>query len=159
MNETPDRTLGYVLIDVARLFRKRFEQRARATELGLTRAQAAVLARLALQEGINQITLAQALELEPISVARLLDRLQSAGLIERRPDPGDRRAWVLYLTPKARPLLARIRKLAAEIRDEAMAGLTPAAREQLMETLLALKANLSSRTADDEETGEPAERA
>ena len=78
-------------------------------------------------------------------------------MIERRPDPGDRRAWVLYLTPKARPLLARIRKLGAEIRDEAMAGLPPEAREQLMETLLALKANLSSRTADDEEAPRDAE--
>src|SRR5215831_20035136 len=81
-HEIPSRTLGFVLNDVARLMRKRFEQRARAASLGLTRAQAAVLAHLARQEGINQAALAQLLELEPITLARLLDRLQAAVLIE-----------------------------------------------------------------------------
>lgn len=98
IQEIPSRTLGFVLNDVARLMRKRFEQRARAASLGLTRAQAAVLANLARQEGINQVSLAQILELEPITLARLLDRLQAASLIERRPDPKDRRAHLLYLT-------------------------------------------------------------
>ena len=83
IHEIPSRTLGFVLNDVARLMRKRFEQRARAAALGLTRAQAAVLANLARQEGINQAALAQTLELEPITLARLLDRLQAVALIER----------------------------------------------------------------------------
>ena len=104
-HEIPSRTLGFVLNDVARLMRKRFEQRARAAALGLTRAQAAVLAHLARQEGVNQVSLAQILELEPITLARILDRLQAAGLVERRPDPKDRRAHLLYLTPSAFPLL------------------------------------------------------
>jgi DNA-binding MarR family transcriptional regulator len=141
-HEIPSRTLGFVLNDVARLMRKRFEQRARAAALGLTRAQAAVLAYLARQEGINQAALAQLLELEPITLARLLDRLQAAGLIERRPDPKDRRAHLLYLTGAAYPLLDRIFALAAEVREDALAGVAEAERGRLLDLLIEMKANL-----------------
>ena len=141
-HEIPSRTLGFVLNDVARLMRKRFEQRARAAALGLTRAQAAVLAYLARQEGINQAALAQLLELEPITLARLLDRLQAAGLIERRPDPKDRRAHLLYLTAAAYPLLDRIFELAAEVREDALAGVAEADRGRLLDLLIEMKANL-----------------
>src|SRR5258707_15845407 len=98
----PEKPLGFVLHDVARFLRKRFELRGRDAQLGLTRAQWSVLAHLARQEGINQAALAQILEIEPITLVRLLDRLQAAGLVERRPDATDRRARVLYLTPAAR---------------------------------------------------------
>jgi len=141
-HEIPSRTLGFVLNDVARLMRKRFEQRARAAALGLTRAQAAVLAHLARQEGINQAQLAQHLELEPITLARLLDRLQAAGLVERRPDPKDRRAHLLYLTKAAYPLLDRIFALAAEVREDALAGVAEADRGRLLDLLIEMKANL-----------------
>ena len=141
-HEIPGRTLGFVLNDVARLMRKRFEQRARAAALGLTRAQAAVLANLARQEGINQAALAQLLELEPITLARLLDRLQAAGLIERRPDPKDRRAHLLYLTAAAYPLLDRIFALAADVREDALAGVAEAERGRLLDLLIEMKANL-----------------
>jgi DNA-binding MarR family transcriptional regulator len=141
-HEIPSRTLGFVLNDVARLMRKRFEQRARAAALGLTRAQAAVLAYLARQEGINQAALAQLLELEPITLARLLDRLQAAGLVERRPDPKDRRAHLLYLTAAAYPLLDRIFALAAEVREDALAGVAEAERGRLLDLLIEMKANL-----------------
>ena len=141
-HEIPGRTLGFVLNDVARLMRKRFEQRARAAALGLTRAQAAVLAHLARQEGINQAALAQLLELEPITLARLLDRLQAAGLIERRSDPKDRRAHLLYLTDAAYPLLDRIFALAAEVREDALAGVAEADRGRLLDLLIEMKANL-----------------
>jgi MarR family transcriptional regulator, transcriptional regulator for hemolysin len=141
-HEIPSRTLGFVLNDVARLMRKRFEQRARAAALGLTRAQAAVLAHLARQEGINQAALAQLLELEPITLARLLDRLQAAGLVERRPDPKDRRAHLLYLTEAAYPLLDRIFALAAEVREDALAGVAEADRGRLLDLLIEMKANL-----------------
>src|SRR5262245_29072023 len=141
--DVPQRTLGLVLHDVARALRKRFEQRARAAELPLTRAQWSVLAHLARQEGINQAALAQVLEIEPITLVRLLDRLQAAALIERRPDPRDRRARVLYLTPAARPLLERIWALAASVREEAMAGLSEAERDQLIAMLLRIKSNLT----------------
>jgi MarR family transcriptional regulator, transcriptional regulator for hemolysin len=159
VSDSPDRTLGFVLHDVARLLRKRFEQRARVAKLGLTRSQWQLLAYLARQEGINQTALAQLLEIEPITLTRQLDRLESSGLVERRPVPGDRRARVLFLTPAAQPLLARIRELGAQVREEAMAGLSPDARDQLMTALLAVKANLSDRTAADSPETEMREAA
>jgi MarR family transcriptional regulator, transcriptional regulator for hemolysin len=155
IHEIPSRTLGFVISDVARLMRKRFEQRARAAALGLTRAQAAVLANLARQEGINQVSLAQTLELEPITLARLLDRLQAARLIERRPDPKDRRAHLLYLTDAAYPLLDRIFALAAEVREDALAGVAEPHRALLLDMLIAIKANLTEEAGDVEPAGEP----
>jgi MarR family transcriptional regulator for hemolysin len=153
-HEIPGRTLGFVLNDVARLLRKEFEQRARAAALGLTRAQASVLAYLARQEGINQAALAQLLEVEPITLARLLDKLQAAGFIERRPDRRDRRAHLLYLTEAAWPLLDRIFALAAEVREEALIGVAETDRNLLLETLLTMKGNLLRRTADIEPRSE-----
>lgn len=147
----PQRTLGFVLHDVARVMRKRIEQRARAEALPLTRAQWSVLAHLSRQEGINQAALAQILEIEPITLVRLLDRLQTAGLVERRPDPTDRRARVLFLNPAAHPLLERIWKVAAAVREEAMEGLSEAQRDALMQTLLTIKSNLSEKIVDDPE--------
>ncbi|HUA55020.1 MAG TPA: MarR family transcriptional regulator [Candidatus Sulfotelmatobacter sp.] len=151
----PERTLGFVLHDVARVLRKRFEQRAREAQLGLTRAQWSVLAHLARQEGINQTALAQILEIEPITLVRLLDRLQAAGLVERRPDQSDRRARVLYLTPAAHPLLEQIWGLAAVVREEAMAGLPDRERDQLMGMLLKIKGNLTERIVDDSDDQPP----
>jgi MarR family transcriptional regulator, transcriptional regulator for hemolysin len=153
-HEIPSRTLGFVVNDVARLMRKRFEQRARAAALGLTRAQAAVLANLARQEGINQAALAQLLELEPITLARLLDRLQAAALIERRADPKDRRAHLLYLTEAAYPLLDRIFELAADVREDALAGVAEADRSRLLDLLIAMKANLNARSFEIETAAE-----
>ncbi|HUC69969.1 MAG TPA: MarR family transcriptional regulator [Stellaceae bacterium] len=153
IQEIPSRTLGFVLNDVARLMRKRFEQQARAASLGLTRAQAAVLANLARQEGSNQVSLAQILELEPITLARLLDRLQAAALIERRPDPKDRRAHLLYLTESAYPLLDRIFALAAEVREEALAGIPEPERGLLLDMMLRMKTNLIEHAVEAENTG------
>lgn len=153
--ENLDRNLGFLLHDVARLLRKRFDQRART--LGLTRAQWSVLAHLARNEGINQAALAETLEIEPITLVRLLDRLEAAEWVERRPDPKDRRARLLYLKDKARPVLEKMRALGAATREEAMAGLSDAARRQLIETLLAIKANLSTQAAG--EAGEEIGRA
>src|ERR1700758_1358765 len=153
IHEIPSRTLGFVLNDVARLLRKRFEQRARAASLGLTRAQAAVLANLARQEGINQVSLAQILELEPITLARLLDRLQAAELIERRPDPKDRRAHLLYLTDAAYPLLDRIFALAAEVREDALAGIAEPDRNLLLEMMLKMRLNLIEQASEAEAAG------
>jgi MarR family transcriptional regulator for hemolysin len=148
IHEIPSRTLGFVLNDVARLLRKRFEQRARAASLGLTRAQSSVLAYLARQEGINQAALAQILDLEPITLARLLDRLQAAGLIERRADPKDRRAHLLYLTEGAYPLLDRIFALAAEVREEALVGIPEPDRDRLLDMLITMKSNLIEQAAE-----------
>src|SRR5882672_3339347 len=100
-----DVSFGFLLHDIARLMRKRFDQRARG--LGLTRAQWQVLAHLARHEGINQAGLAEILEIEPITLGRLVDRMADSGWLERRADPNDRRARLLYLTAKARPVFDR----------------------------------------------------
>ena len=135
-----DRHLGFLLHDVARLLRKRFEQKARG--MGLTRAQWQVLAHLARREGIHQGGLADILDIEPITLVRILDRLEAASLVERRSHATDRRLRLLYLTPKAHPLLEQIWRLGAETREEALNGISAADRERLIATLLTMKANL-----------------
>jgi DNA-binding MarR family transcriptional regulator len=150
-------TLGFLMHDVARMHRKRFEQRARAARLELTRAHYSVLAHLARHEGCNQSFLAQVLEIEPISLMKQLDRLEALALIERRPAPDDRRARHLYLMPAAHPLLVRIHKLGAEVREEALTGISPEDRQRLFDILLAMKSNLAGRV-DMEPMAEPVER-
>ncbi|WGF88690.1 MarR family winged helix-turn-helix transcriptional regulator [Marinivivus vitaminiproducens] len=147
--EAPERVFGFVLSDVARLMRKRFEQQARAEGLELTRAQWSVLARLARREGLRQTELAAILEVEPITLARQLDRLEAAGMVERRLDPSDRRARLLFLKPAAHPLLDQIRAVGLTIREEALAGLSPAERETFLALLVRVKGNLSDRLAAD----------
>jgi DNA-binding MarR family transcriptional regulator len=149
--EAWERSMGFLLHDVARLMRKRFEQHARSKALGLTRSQASVLGHLARQEGINQVSLAQLMDLEPITLVRLLDRLQEAGLIERRADPQDRRARVLYLTAQAWPLLDRVGALARSVYDEAMVGLSTPERERLVDALMTMKTNLIDRMVSSPE--------
>jgi DNA-binding MarR family transcriptional regulator len=148
--DQPFRTLGFLLHDAARLLRKRFEQKARAHGSNLTRAQWSVLAHLNRQEGVNQATLADTLDVEPITVARLVDKLEQLGLVERRADPTDRRVRRLYLQPAAEPLLAEMREIGAAAREEAMRGLSPEQREQLIEMLLTVKTNLVERECRDD---------
>jgi DNA-binding MarR family transcriptional regulator len=133
-------TLGFLLHDVARFLRKRFEQHARG--LGLTRSQWQVLAFLAPKEGIHQAGLADILDLEAITLARILDKLEACGLIERRAHPTDRRIWLLYLTEKAHPMLAQMRVLGERTRAEALQGIPDAARELLMQSLATMRENL-----------------
>lgn len=133
-------TLGYLLHDVARLLRKRFEQRAR--HLGLTRSQCQVLAYVARNEGIHQGGLADLLDVEPITLVPILDRLQGRGLLERRPHPTDRRARQLYLTDDAHPLLAAIFALGEATRAEALDGLPDDLRQALNDGLVRMKENL-----------------
>jgi MarR family transcriptional regulator for hemolysin len=134
-------TLGFLLHEVARLLRRRFEQNAR--DFGLTRSQWQVLAYLANNEGINQSGLADLLEIEPITLGRIVDRLQARGLIERHPDPSDRRVWLLHLTLAARPKLSQLRRLGEVTRGEALAEVPEADTECLLKTLQTLKANLT----------------
>ena len=138
-----ERSFGYVLFETARLMSKRFDQRART--LGLTRAQCAVLVRLVQHEGINQARLAELAELEPISLARCLDRMEQAGWIVRRLDPADRRARLLYMTEKAKPLFDQVLEVGFETRAEALAGLSPADRDLLVDLLLQVRGNLSDK--------------
>jgi DNA-binding MarR family transcriptional regulator len=143
-------TLGFLLHDVARLLRKRLEQRARAAGIGLTRAQWQALANIARCEGINQAGLAAILDVEPITLGRLLDRMEATGLVERRHDPKDRRQRNLFLTERAWPELERIRALGALAREEALAGLDESARRRLLDTLSGIKANLQASLAGSE---------
>ena len=144
-NPNLDCSFGFVLHDVARLLRKRFDQRAKC--MGLTRAQWQVLAHLQRHEGINQAGLAEILELEPISVARLIDRMEEGGWVERRPDPTDRRAHRLFMTARAQRVLIRARQLYEDVRAEAFAGLTEAERDDFMKKLLHIRGNLSEHPA------------
>jgi DNA-binding MarR family transcriptional regulator len=134
-------TLGFLLHEVARLLRRRFEQNARGS--GLTRSQWQVLAYLAQNEGINQSRLAELLDIEPITLGRIVDKLQMLRLVERHPDPSDRRVWLLHLAPAARPKLTQLRKLGEFTRGEALAGVSEADIGRLLTTLLTLKANLT----------------
>jgi MarR family transcriptional regulator for hemolysin len=135
------RTLGFLMFDVGRLWGKRFDQRAKP--LGLNRAQAKVLGYLARNEGINQAGLAELLEIEPITLVRLLDRMGHAGWVERQPDPNDRRAHRLYLGAKARPVLAAIRKVSDETREEALDGVSPREHELFRQMLERIHGNLA----------------
>jgi DNA-binding MarR family transcriptional regulator len=152
--QNPDQMFGLVLHDVARLLRRGYEQRLRATGIGLTRAQCAVLVHLARQEGTNQACLAQILDIEPITLVRLLDRLESLGLIARKPDPKDRRAYVLELTDKARPVLDQIYDLALGVYEGAQAGLSKTDTARLLAQLHTIKSNLVAMT----DTSKPSPR-
>lgn len=153
----PERSFGFLLHDIARLMRKRFDQRARV--LGLSRSQWQVLAHLSRHEGINQSGLAEILEIENITLARLIDRMEEAGWVERRVDPGDRRARLLYTTAKVAPMMERMHALAEETREEALAGLPTAEREAMMDQLAHVRANLSERGAPGEVKGKAADHA
>jgi MarR family transcriptional regulator for hemolysin len=149
MSETPQRTLGFLLHDAARLLRKRFEQNAR--DLGLTRSQWQVLAHLAQNEGIHQGALAEILEIEPITLARILDKLQSTGFVERRSHPKDGRVWQLFLRPKAHPVLATMREIGAATRAEALEGISEREQERLLRLLSTIKSNLLGVISADQE--------
>ena len=151
------RSFGFLMHDVSRLMRKSFDRRASA--IGLTRSQWRVLAHLSRNEGVKQAGLAEILEIKPITLARLLDRLGANGWVERRPDPNDKRARRLFLTDKARPILVELREVALSVREEALSGFDAAEQDRLIDQLRAVKENLLSAdetadraTADDSET-------
>lgn len=135
--------IGIILADVSRLLRRSFDARAR--DIGVTRPQWQVLSALLRNEGINQGGLADILEVEPITVCRMVDRLQDADLVERRPDPADRRAWSLFLTEKGHGVIAQLRPLAEEMLVEALDGVEATERDRMLATLDRIRQNLSRR--------------
>lgn len=141
------RALGFLLADVSRLMRRRFDARAR--EIGLTRAQWRVLTQLRRREGINQTALAEIMEIEPISLGRHIDRLVEKNFVERRPDPRDRRAWRLYLKPDVQPLLDKLRAISNSNRKEVLQGIPLEESEALIDTLLKIKSNLTALEASE----------
>ena len=130
-----------MLADTSRLLRRSFDVRAR--DIGVTRAQWQVLTTLLRHEGVNQGGLAELLDVDPITVCRMVDRLQDAMLVERRADPADRRSWRLFLTPRAHDLLAQLRPLADALIEEALAGIDLAERDRLRDLLDRVRENLS----------------
>jgi MarR family transcriptional regulator, transcriptional regulator for hemolysin len=136
----PQTELLFLLHDVARLLRVDADKRARSH--GMTRAQWAILIWLERQPGISQKELAELLEVEPITVARLIDRLEARGMVERRPDPRDRRIWRLHLRPSAFPVLREIDRQRADILRVLAQGVDPATLESMTQALLTMKASL-----------------
>ncbi|CBL45857.1 Transcriptional regulator, MarR family [gamma proteobacterium HdN1] len=139
--QPPQPSLGFLINDVARLIKRNFNRRVQ--HLGLTQAQWQVLAQLSRNEGMRQIQLAETLDMQPISVARLIDRMAAAGWVERRPDPSDRRAFNLYLTAKANPVLEDMWRLGTETRAQTIEGVPPEQQELLFRLLLQMRENLS----------------
>jgi MarR family transcriptional regulator for hemolysin len=140
------RNCGFLLKEVTRRYVLRFEVRAR--EISLNLAQAKTLTRLEKNEGVSQARLAELAEVDAMTMVRILDRMEADGLLERRPDPADRRARCLYLTAKAKPILGEIWRLSDETREELFAGVGKADREVFMSVLERIHDNLS--TLEDE---------
>lgn len=133
--------LLFEINETARAIRRLFDQRASA--MGVTRAQWRVLARLKREPGLRQVELAERLDMEPITLCRIVDRLEEAGLVERKTDPSDRRAWLLELTAKADPVVRQLRALARGIAEEAMDGIRETELRELQERLAAIRTNVA----------------
>lgn len=136
----PRREFAFLISDVGRLLRTHADQRAR--QFGMTRAQWAVLARLETNEGLKQTELAEILDLQPITLTRLVDRLCANALIERRADPDDRRVKRLYLTPAARPLMDRLAELSHDMMGTVLGGFDLRTIERMIGELSRAKENL-----------------
>ena len=140
MNKQPD-SLGFLIGDVQRLMRRQFQQQLEGC--CLTLAQARALVHIARSEGIRQVELADGLDIQPITLARQLDQLAENGLVERRSDPTDRRAYQLYLTEAAAPYLAMIKQASDVVHQRAIGELGEEATDALCRSLKILRANLS----------------
>jgi len=144
-NRPTTRGIGFLLADISRLLRRDFDRRVRSLEM--TQAQWRALAHLSRNEGINQVTLADRLEVKPITIARLIDRMEAAGWVRREADAADRRASLLYLTPKTKPILDELESHAGEAMEMLMEGIDADDRHRLVATLEQMKANLTHADA------------
>ncbi|HEY7872490.1 MAG TPA: MarR family transcriptional regulator [Rudaea sp.] len=135
-------SFGVLVTDVTRLMRKHFDRRA--VRFNLTRAQWRALKRLHRGEGMRQNELAEQLEMEPIAIGRVIDRLQKAGFVERRADPADRRAWRLYLMPRAHGVVGDMEQISTELFRKAQRGISAADMKAMMGMLTRMKDNLNA---------------
>ena len=132
---------AFEIVETARLIRR--EANKRAAVLGATKAQWRVLAWLKRTgDGARQIDLAEGLDVEPITLCRMLDRLEEAGLVERRRDATDRRAWRIYLTPAAAPMLVKLEEMGLAFNADMLAGISEADRETVLRVLGQMRSNL-----------------
>jgi DNA-binding MarR family transcriptional regulator len=150
-----EHSFGFILSDISRLARKEFDRRVR--DLHVTRAQWLVMLHLARRPGCTQSDLADAMQMQKITVSRHANRLVRGGWIERRDDAADARAYHLYISPKAEPLIEKLAAVADRLRQEYMLGLSAPRRAALINDLLHIKSNLvrldaDSRRRSDEES-------
>lgn len=148
-----NRQLGFLFKDVSRCYARRFEERARI--LSLTLPQCRVLVYLESNEGVSQKRVAELTELDPMTLVRILDRMEADGWVQRRFDPADRRAHTVWLTADSKPILDHIARLISETRAEALQGLSNDERAKLLELLERVHANLASLPALGPEQLEP----
>ena len=132
-------TLPFEIGETAHALRKAFDRKA--IGLGVTRAQWRVLMKLSRQPGIRQVELADLLDIEPITLSRIIDRLQEAGLVERSSDPADRRAWRLGVTQKAQPIMKRLKAVGSDLIDHAFDGIDPKDIETARRVLARVREN------------------
>ena len=138
-----EKRFGFLVVDVGRLYGKRYDELAKSS-LELTRAQCRMIAYLAHYGDMNQARLAELLEVAPISAGRLLERMEESGWVVRTPNPEDRREWLVSLTPKAEAVLAGARRVGDEVQAEALAGFTLEEAEQFSAMLQRVRANLGA---------------
>ena len=146
-------SIAWLVSDVARLMRRDFDRRVR--ELGLTQAQWRAIAHLARDEGINQAELAERLEVKPITLARLIDRMQLAGWVERRADVNDRRASRLFLTQSVQPILDELHEHVAAAVNDLLKQISKPDRRILAQALQQMKLNLTDSETTSAETAKP----
>jgi DNA-binding MarR family transcriptional regulator len=137
----PNQSIGFILNDVARLQRNNFDKQAKSA--GLTRAQWSAIAYLYTNNGIRQIDLAELLDVAPITLARLIDRLEASGWVERQDDVLDRRAKKLFLTDKVDAVINQMQLIGQKVRNVAFKNITIEEQEQLKSILLKVRSNLS----------------
>jgi len=140
-----EQQIGFLLNDASRLLRLRID--AQAQRLGLTRSQWRVLLHLSNNEGISQSGLAEIIEVERMTLGRLIDRLEAAGWVRRRPDPDDRRVKRLYLAKDAEPTLREMLTISSQALETALAGLSPEDRRQMLAQLVRIKKNMNRGNA------------
>jgi DNA-binding MarR family transcriptional regulator len=138
---------AYLIADSSRLLRRAYDDRVRS--LGVTGPQARLLLLLARAEGENQGYFAERLEVEPITLCRMVDRMTDSGLVERRRDPADRRAWQLHLTPRSRDMVAELRACVNALVEEIFGGVTAAERDLFVRVMQTLRGNLGMRRENE----------
>lgn len=141
-SDIPVHNFGYLLNDITRHMRKHFDRRA--TRFELTRAQWRALKHMAHHEGLSQTELAELIEMEPIPVGRVIDRLEQGGFVERRSDPADRRCWRLHLTDKARAVVDDMEVIADRLREEVLQGIGQSELDAFVDVLNKMKRNLTA---------------
>jgi DNA-binding MarR family transcriptional regulator len=136
-----DSNFAFCVAETAQAMRREFDRRAQT--LGVTRAQWRVLTRLSRRDGLRQVELAELLDVEPITLCRMIDRLSEAGLVERRVDEADRRAWRIGLTPKAGPIIVDLRALGETFLEDALEGIPAEERNMVIGALERVRSNIA----------------